>query len=47
MPAFRLKMAAQRGEQIAAEFGFKQFPVRPREIAHPLAALTSSPSRPT
>ena len=33
MAAFRLKMATQRGEQIAAEFGFKQFPVRPREIA--------------
>jgi len=33
MPAFRLKMATQRGEQIAAEFGFRQFPVRPREIA--------------
>lgn len=33
MPAFRLKMATQRGEQIAAEFGFRQLPVRPREIA--------------
>ncbi len=33
MSAFRLKMATQRGEQIAAEFGFKELPVKPREIA--------------
>ena len=33
MPAFRLKMATQRGEQVASEFGFKRLPVNPRAIA--------------
>jgi hypothetical protein len=31
--AFNVKMATQRGEQIAAEYGFASFPVRPLEIA--------------
>ena len=44
MPAFRLKMATQRGEQIAAEFGFGQFPVKPRDIAR-AAGSRSSRSR--
>ena len=33
MAGFRLKMATQHGEKVAEEFGFNQFPVRPREIA--------------
>ncbi len=33
MAGFRLKMATQRGEKIAEEFGFTQFPVEPRAIA--------------
>lgn len=33
MAGFRLKMATQHGEKIAEEFGFNQFPVKPREIA--------------
>ncbi|RUZ73863.1 ImmA/IrrE family metallo-endopeptidase, partial [Mesorhizobium sp. M7A.F.Ca.CA.001.14.1.1] len=33
MAGFRLKMATQLGEKIAAEFGFDQFPVKPFEIA--------------
>lgn len=33
MSGFRLKMATQLGEKIAEEFGFTQFPVKPREIA--------------
>ena len=33
MAGFRLKMATQHGEKIAAEFGFNHFPVKPREIA--------------
>lgn len=32
MPAFRLKMATQLGEKIAAEYGFSKFPVRPFDI---------------
>lgn len=32
MPAFRLKMATQLGEKIAAEYGFTKFPVRPFDI---------------
>jgi len=33
MAGFRLKMATQHGEKIAEEFGFDQFPVKPRQIA--------------
>lgn len=33
MAGFRLKMATQHGEKIAEEFGFNQFPVKPREVA--------------
>lgn len=33
MAGFQLKMATQRGEKIAEEFGFDQFPIKPREIA--------------
>jgi Zn-dependent peptidase ImmA (M78 family) len=33
MAGFRLKMATQHGEKTAEEFGFNQFPVKPREIA--------------
>jgi Zn-dependent peptidase ImmA (M78 family) len=33
MAGFQLKMATQRGEKIAEEFGFNQFPIKPREIA--------------
>ena len=33
MPGFRLKMATQLGEKVAAEAGFTQFPVDPRKIA--------------
>lgn len=33
MAGFRLKMATQHGEKIAEEFGFNQFPVKPRQIA--------------
>jgi Zn-dependent peptidase ImmA (M78 family) len=33
MAKFRLRMATQHGEKIASEFGFTQFPVRPRKIA--------------
>lgn len=33
MAGFQLKMATQRGEKIADEFGFDQFPIKPREIA--------------
>nr|WP_295464456.1 ImmA/IrrE family metallo-endopeptidase [Mesorhizobium sp.] len=33
MAKFRLKMATQLGEKIAAEFGFDAFPIRPHEIA--------------
>jgi Zn-dependent peptidase ImmA (M78 family) len=33
MAGFRLKMATQHGEKVAEEFGFNQFPVKPREIA--------------
>jgi Zn-dependent peptidase ImmA (M78 family) len=33
MARFQLKMARQRGEKVAEEFGFDQFPVKPREIA--------------
>ena len=33
MAGFRLKMANQHGEKIAEEFGFTQFPVKPRAIA--------------
>jgi hypothetical protein len=33
MAGFRLKMATQRGEKVAEEFGFKQFPVEPRKVA--------------
>lgn len=33
MAGFRLRMATQLGEKIAAEFGFTQFPVRPQTIA--------------
>jgi Zn-dependent peptidase ImmA (M78 family) len=31
--SFQLRMASQRGEKIAEEFGFKQFPIDPRAIA--------------
>ena len=33
MAGFQLKMATQHGEKIAEEFGFNQFPIKPREIA--------------
>jgi Zn-dependent peptidase ImmA (M78 family) len=33
MAGFQLKMATQHGEQVAQEFGFNQFPIRPHEIA--------------
>lgn len=33
MAGFQLKMAIQHGEKVAAEFGFNQFPIKPREIA--------------
>jgi Zn-dependent peptidase ImmA (M78 family) len=33
MAGFQLKMATQRGEKVAEEFGFNQFPIGPREIA--------------
>lgn len=33
MAGFKLKMATQRGEKIAEEFGFTQFPIDPKEIA--------------
>jgi hypothetical protein len=33
MAGFQLKMATQRGEKVAEEFGFTQFPVVPRAIA--------------
>lgn len=33
MAGFRLKMATQHGEKVAEEFGFNQFPIKPREIA--------------
>jgi Zn-dependent peptidase ImmA (M78 family) len=33
MAGFQLKMATRRGEQVAQEFGFNQFPISPREIA--------------
>lgn len=34
MATFRLEMARQLGEKIAGDFGFSEFPVRPREIAN-------------
>lgn len=33
MAGFQLKMATQLGERTAEEFGFTQFPIRPRDIA--------------
>ena len=33
MAGFQLKIATQHGEKVAEEFGFNQFPIRPREIA--------------